>query len=566
MIARSTACLLLCSIVPGHAAAQNKSAAPEPEIASTQAPVTFSSGVNVVSVPVVVRDSKGRAVGNLRQEDFRLLDQGKQQVITKFSVQRNRVAERPAGGTETPRQGADEPAGAGPTRPDHYVAYVFDDVHLRGEDLVHVRTAAEKHLASIPPGSRAAIFTTSGRVTLDFTQDRDKLHETLGRIAASPSAAPVPGGGECPDVIGVDLANRFLNAQDPEAAQEVHALITLCLPPAAISRGTMIAFSEKALSINHLNTAAAVGSLADILRRLSVMPGSRLLVLASPGFMVLGDLRAQQNDVIEKAIRSNIVISTLDARGLWTPWLNDTASEHAGLNSPRMRSRREEAQANSAVLADLADGTGGKFFHNDNGLAEGFAELAAPPEYVYTLGFSPQNLKLDGRYHELKIRLINAKGLEVQARRGYWAPNHAADPAEQSKEEIRQAVFSLDEVRDIPLDVTTDFFKTGDVTAQLTVTSRLDLRAVKFRSSADRNTDTLTVVTCLFDQDGHYVKGLQRVIDLRLRDQTLEKLTSSGLPVQETFDLASGHYVVRVVVRDSEGAAMAARNGTVNIP
>lgn len=435
---------------------------------------------------------------------------------------------------------------------------------MPAEDLAHVRQAAEAHIAKLPSGSRAAIFTTSGRIAVDFTQDRDKLHEGLARIAASPSAAP-PLGNECPDVITVYLADRVLNVQDTEANQAAFAELTRCLPPAAITRGTIEVFSEKALAANHLNTAAAVGSLADVIRRLSVMPGSRLLVLASPGFMVLGDLRAQQ-DVIEKAIRSNIVISTLDTRGLWTPWLNETATSRDGLNSVRMQYRRAEAQANSDVLADLADSTGGKFFHNDNGLAEGFDELAAPPEYVYTLGFSPQNLKLDGRYHELKVRLVNAKGLDLQARRGYWAPNHAADPAEQSKEEIREAVFSLDEVRDIPVDVTTDFFKTGDVTAQLTVTSRLDLRGVKFRASGDRNSDTITVVTGIFDQDGHYVKGLQRVIDLRLRDQTLEKLTTTGLPVQETFDITSGRYVVRVVVRDSEGASMAARNGTVNIP
>src|SRR5262249_50430418 len=66
---------------------------------------------------------------------------------------------------------------------------------------------------------------------------------------------------------------------------------------------------------------------------------------------------------------------------------------------------------------------------------------------------------------------------------GYWAPNHAADPAEQSKEEMHEAVFSVDETRDIPVDVTTDFFKTGDLTAQLTVTSRLDLHTVKFRAA-----------------------------------------------------------------------------------
>jgi hypothetical protein len=295
------------------------------------------------------------------------------------------------------------------------------------------------------------------------------------------------------------------------------------------------------------------------------MPGSRSIVLVSPGFLLFSGLRGQEMELMDRAIRSNIVISSLNARGLYSSLLGDAASSNDRLNSPRRRYRFESAQADENVMAELADGTGGKFFHNDNGLKEGLNQLAALPEYTYVLGFSPQNLKFDGSYHGLKVTLVDSKGLELQARRGYWAPNHAADAAEQAKEEIQEAVFSLEEGRDIPVDVTTEFFKTGDAMAELTVESRLDLTGLKFRTAGDRSDDTLTVVTGLFDQDGHYVRGVQRIIDLRLRQQTLEKVLGTGMDVKETFDIAPGRYVVRVVVRDSEGQAMAARNGTVDI-
>jgi hypothetical protein len=257
----------------------------------------------------------------------------------------------------------------------------------------------------------------------------------------------------------------------------------------------------------------------------------------SPGYMVLSDFQAEQTELIEKAIRANV----------------------------RARYRFDSAQADENVMAELADGTGGRFFHNDNGLQDGLDQLAAPPEFTYVLGFSPQNLKLDGMCHALKVSLVNAKGLELQARRGYWAPDHAADEAEQSKEEIREAVFSLDEMRDIPLDVTTEFFKSSDTAAELTVDAHVDLNGFRFRASGDRNEDTLTVVTGLFDQDGRYVNGIQRVIGMRLREQTLAKVLSSSMAVKETFDIAPGRYVVRVVVKDSEGQTMAAHNATVDI-
>ncbi len=63
----------------------------QPEISSQETTVTFSSRVNLVSVPVVVRDKAGHAVGNLRQEDFQLYDKGKLQVITKFSVEKTEI-------------------------------------------------------------------------------------------------------------------------------------------------------------------------------------------------------------------------------------------------------------------------------------------------------------------------------------------------------------------------------------------------------------------------------------------------------------------------------------------
>src|SRR5690242_11471542 len=100
-----------------------------PEVTQRQAPATFTSRVNLVSVPVVVRDSKGRAVGDLKVEDFRLFDKGRQQVIVKFSIQRNGVApgEAPAaaatvGASATSAAGQPAAPESAPLLPTHYVA------------------------------------------------------------------------------------------------------------------------------------------------------------------------------------------------------------------------------------------------------------------------------------------------------------------------------------------------------------------------------------------------------------------------------------------------------------
>jgi hypothetical protein len=297
------------------------------------------------------------------------------------------------------------------------------------------------------------------------------------------------------------------------------------------------------------------------------MPGNRSMVLVSPGILLFDDDRLGENDLLDRAIKASITINTLDIRGLYTGPGSD-ASEH-GYNSPSagilMRYEITAASAQADTLAEVANGTGGTFYHNDNGLREGLDQLAARPETVYVLGFSPQNLKLDGTYHGLKVSLKNPAGLTTFARRGYWAPNHKVDPAEQSREEIREAVFSLEETQEIPVELTTEFFKSSESAAELTVSARVGMNNLKFRKAEDRNRDTLTVVTGLFDQNGRYLKGIERVIEMRLRDQTLEKAVSAGMSVKATFNVPPGRYVVRVVVRDSEGQSMASRNGTVEI-
>jgi hypothetical protein len=59
---------------------------------------------------------------------------------------------------------------------------------------------------------------------------------------------------------------------------------------------------------------------------------------------------------------------------------------------------------------------------------------------------------------------------------------------------------------------------------------------------------------------------MDKRIELRLKDGTLENKLGSGITVKSTFDVKRGSYVVRLVVRDSEGQMMAAENGAVEIP
>src|SRR5258707_10494522 len=155
--------------------------------------------------------------------------------------------------------------------------------------------------------------------------------------------------------------------------------------------------------------------------------------------------------------------------------------------------------AQEEVLAQLADGTGGRFFHNRNDVDEAMREAGAAPSFSYLLGFSPQNLKIDGRFHTLKVALTNKGKFDIQARHGYFAPKTLPDPAESAKLEMQEALFSQEEIRDLPVELQTQFFKKDEAQARLAVLTRLDVKGIHFRKVQGRSNDQLTMLTGVFD-------------------------------------------------------------------
>jgi hypothetical protein len=264
------------------------------------------------------------------------------------------------------------------------------------------------------------------------------------------------------------------------------------------------------------------------------------------------------------------MISSLDARGLYTVVPGGDISKRGSTNplaaSVELQYQTQGALAEDDVLSDLAYATGGSFFHNNNDLDAGFRSVAATPEYFYTLGFAPQNLKLDGSYHSLKVSLREPAKLSLQARRGYYAPKHAADPAQEAKQEIEDAVFSQEELHDLPVELHTQFFKPSEAEAKLAVLAHVDVRHIHYRKVDGRNTNELIVVSAIFNRNGVFVQGMQKNLTMRWKDATLESKLGSGITLKTSFDVKPGSYLVRLVVRDKEGQAMSAENGAIEIP
>ena len=545
---------------------------PSEEVSSHDTPTTFKVRVNLVLVRVVVRDRQGKIVSNLKKEDFLLYDNRKLQTVSSFSVEtpEKRTASVVAS-AEPSSSSADVARGQAVVLPQRFVSMVFDDVHLSMEDATFVRDSATRFFGALAASDRVSLNTTSGQLTQDFTDDHGKLSKALLGIVPHPLSGQ--GFHDCPDV-SYYHADLIVNKSDVQALAIATEDALQCAfngdtTMRAAAQSLAQAAAYRAVSQGDSETDYAYRHLEEVIRRLASMPGQRVLVLVSPGF-ISSTLQSEASEMVDRATRANIVINTIDARGLYAP---DVGGDIA--DPPRDSFRtvgykttyRVAAQlAQEDVLAQLADGTGGKFFHNRNDVDETMREAGAAPAISYLLGFSPQNLKIDGRFHALKVALTSKEKFDIQARHGYFAPKTLNDPTEAAKQEIQEALFSQEEIRDLPVELQTQFFKKDEAQARLAVLTHFDVKNIRFRKLLGRNNDQLTIVTGIFDENGNFVTGLSKIVDMNLLDTTYTRLSRSGLTVKTSFDVKPGTYLVRLVVRDAIGEQMAARNGAVVIP
>jgi VWFA-related protein len=546
---------------------------PKDEVSTRDGPATFRVRVNLVQVRVVVRDEHGKIVPDLHREDFQIFDNRKPQLLSTFNVETlESKAAAPSSSASTPADAGEiEKASVIAKLPQRFVAMVFDDVHLSIEDATFVRSAAVKFFDSLALTDRVGIYSTSGQTTQEFTDDRVALRKAL--LGILPRS--VVGGGfhDCPEVSYYE-ADQIENLRSSQAIAVATEDAVQCAfngdeSKRALAQPLADAAALRALSTGDAESTYAYSHLNDISRRLSSMPGQRIMVFISPGF-IPSTLWQEMTELIDRANRNKITINTIDARGLYTPDVNGDIADpprFTGSTAGFLTSYRVQAQfAQEEVLADFASGTGGTYFHNRNDLDVGMTQAGAAPEVSYLLGFSPQNMKIDGKFHEIKVTLTSKRKVSIQARRGYYAPRTIPDPEAAAKADIQEAIFSQEEIHDLPVDLQTQFFKKDANAARVAVLSRFDLKGVHFRKADGRSNDALTIVTAIFDENGNFVTGGEKILTLRLLDNTYERLSRSGLTVKSSFEVKPGTYMVRLVVRDGEGAEMAARNGSLVIP
>jgi VWFA-related protein len=355
------------SVVAGALLCSLRLAGVEPgEVRIHSAPYTpfrMSVRSDLVEVGATVRDRRGIAVEGLQPSDFEVQDRHKPQTITFFSEQK-----------------AVEPgATRGPAA--RSITLFFDDTHAGPYDLQKARAAAKELVETgLRPNDRMGVFAASGSPMVDFTGDRAALLEALEKVRLHPVRGPA-SLGVCPDYTPY-AAFAVSHGTDEELRQRLITEAIACNCQGADEKcpqeqpAIVDAQARQFWDVFRNQSSESLAVIQLVVRRLAEAPGTRILVLLSPGYPT-GELDQVKSAIIDTALRAQVVISALDA---------------GGLRSTARRSR----EAFVEFMASATKSTGGQFVENTNDAAAGLDRLTAIPTVSYMLGFSPG--APDGRF------------------------------------------------------------------------------------------------------------------------------------------------------------------------
>jgi len=499
----------------------------------------------LVLTNVVARDARtGELVLGLKQSDFSIYENGKQQQISTFDFESVEMAtplnEATVSGLAAGASGSKAVVVARPEdlRNHRLIVMFFDLTSMQPEDLDRSVEAAQAFLRTkMQPADLVALVSLGDtlKVDQDFTADRNALINEVG----------VYNGTEGQGFAGG--ANANTNQVEDATG-----------------------YTPDESEYNDINTDRELFALRAVAKSLEKITEKKSLLYFSGGISRDGiENQASLRSAINAAVRANLAIYSVDTRGLQaiSPLGDASTGSLRGAGAYNGGALANNMNANFAsqeVMSTLSTDTGGKAFFDSNDFAPAFARVQRDTSAYCAIGFRSSNSQRDGRFRKLTIK-INRPGVKLEYRPGYYAPADFRHSGHEDRErELEEQLASDLPATDMAVYLDALYFRLDENHYYVPVSLLVPGSQIPFVKGGDKDKATLDIIGTVIDEVKRPIGRARETVKLNL-DPSLNA-RQKNIQYTTSFRLPPGKYHLKFVVRENQTGRMGSFEADIELP
>ena len=439
---------------PAQSQNRDKEQKPAPVYESA---TVLKSITRLVVLDVVATDKEG-AITDLKQDDFSILEDGKEQKIRVFNFQQPHA--NPPGAAAVAAVKPPENVFSNAARFSASSALnvlLLDALNTNLPHQAYVRDQMIRYLQKMPEGQPVAVYMLSTKLTLlqDFTDDPAVLKKVAREIKSIVSPLQDnPAGGQEAELLPAGFADSGL-----VPAQMLNA---------------MQSFEQERVAVQtDLRLTYTLNALSSISRALAGYPGRKNLIWISEAFPLTIDPNMdltgntfagtrnygpQIAEAADALMDAQIAMYPIDARGLEPSSMFEASNSgrdkfgrsmsRPGRMASALSTESAQLQNVHGAMQEMADRTGGKAFYNTNGIDGAIRKSIEDGSTYYTLAYYPENKNWNGKFRKIHVK-VNRSGVKLRYRLGYYAVDPTLFAEKNQKEQ--DSAFALALSPDSPI-------------------------------------------------------------------------------------------------------------------
>ena len=507
----------------------------------------LKTNADLVLTNVVARDAKtGEMVLGLKQSDFSVFENGKQQSISTFDFEsvdkatplNEAMISGLAAGSSVSGNKAVVVAKPEDLRNHRLIVMFFDLTSMQPEDLDRSVLAAQDFLKNkMQAADLVALVSldTTLKVDQDFTADKNALINEVGVYNGTEGQAFTPGATANSNQV------EDTTASTPDESE-----------------------------YNDVNTDRELFALRAVAKSLEKISEKKSLLYFSGGISRDGiENQASLRAAINSAVRANLAIYAVDVRGLQaispvgdasTGSLRGTGAYSGGALLNNMNANF----ASQEVMAALSTDTGGKPFFDSNDFSAAFAQVQRDTSAYYAIGFHSSNSARDGRFRKLTIR-IDRPGVKLEFRPGYYAPADYQHAGKEDRERDLEDQLTSDlPATDMAVYMDAMYFRLDENRFFVPVSLIVPGSQIPFVKGGDKDKATLDIVGSVIDEAKRPIGHARETVKLNL-DPSLQA-RQKNIQYTTSFNLPPGKYRLKFVVRENQTGRMGSFEAEITLP